>query len=417
VFELFRNPNIDFMGKRHVWLGLSATMMLAAIIAIPVFGIKRGIELGGGSEVQVKYASTPDIGAIRSSLESAGLASVVNSIGAPEDHEVYIRVGLDSAAETDKAAVEAEITPRVVEALRTDEMRQQNAAGRVDVNTANAPALADLFESRAGMTPDEAERAAAALVASRKERGLFPSVDAAISSAGLASPAADALHQQGYAGPFVVRSQSYIGPAIGKELVQKAVWAVLGSLAGMLVYIWIRFQFRWGLAACVALVHDTVITFGLFVACGFEISLPVVASFLTLIGYSVNDKVVVFDRMRENLRDHGGSMDLMKLLNDSMNQALSRTVLTSVLTWLAAIALFLLGGPALRDFSFPLIVGIVVGTYSSMYTAAPFLLIWQRFMGPEKKTAAAAAEPEQRPARVAKKVRAQKGASGGGQSR
>ena len=416
MFELFRNPNIDFMGKRHLWLGLSAAMMLAAIVAIPVFGVKRGIELGGGSEVQLKYASAPDVAGIRSSLEGAGFASIVNSIGAPEDHEVYIRVGLDSAAETDKAAVETEVTPRIVEALRTDEMRRQDAAGRVDVNTANSSALAGLFESRAGMTPDEAERAAAALVAARKEHGLFSSVDAAISSAGLAAPAADALRQQGYAGPFVVRSQSYIGPAIGKELVQKAVWAVLGSLAGMLAYIWIRFQFRWGLAAVVALVHDTVITFGLFCAFGFEVSLPVVASFLTLIGYSVNDKVVVFDRMRENLRDHGGSMDLMKLLNDSMNQALSRTILTSTLTWLAAIALFLLGGPALRDFSFPLIVGIVVGTYSSMYTAAPFLLIWQRFMGPEKTTAPVAESRPAAAARVAKKVRAQKGASGGSQA-
>ena len=416
MFELFRNPNIDFMGKRHLWLGLSGLLMLLSIIAIPAFGIKRGIELGGGSEVQLKYASAPDVGAIRTALDRAGFEShLVNTIGDAEDHEVYIRVGLGADVET-ATNVEEEITPRIVEALRTDDMRQQVAAGRVDVNNANASALAGLFAS-SGLTGDEADRAAAAILAARREQGLFPSVDAAITTAAVPPAAADALRQQGFAGSFVVRSQSYIGPAIGKELVRKAIWAVLGSLAGMLAYIWIRFQFRWGLAAVVALVHDTVITFGLFTAFGFEVSLPVVASFLTLIGYSVNDKVVVFDRMRENLRDHGGSMDLMKLLNDSMNQALSRTVLTSTLTWLAAIALFLLGGPALRDFSFPLIVGIVVGTYSSMYTAAPFLLIWQRLVGPEK-TESAAAEP--RPAtapRVAKKVRAQKGASGGSGSR
>jgi preprotein translocase subunit SecF len=249
------------------------------------------------------------------------------------------------------------------------------------------------------MTAEAAEQAAARLVAARKERGLFADVQSALAAAGVPPDTGAALIAHGYAGPFVVRSQAYIGPAIGRELITKAIWAIVGSLAGMLVYIWIRFQFRWGLAAVVALVHDVVITLGLFTVLGFEMSLPVIASFLTLIGYSVNDKVVVFDRMRENLRAHRG-MDLMKLLNDSMNQALSRTVLTSTLTWLATIALFTLGGPALRDFAFPLMIGIVVGTYSSMYTAAPFLLLWQRFAGPD-----ASATPARRSDREARKVR------------
>jgi preprotein translocase subunit SecF len=397
VFELFRNPSIDFMGKRHLWLGISTVLIVASLVAIPTFGIKRGIELGGGAEVQVKYAAAPDVGGIRSALGQAGFESqLVHSIGAPEDHEVCIRVGVAEASRP--AESEEDVTPRIVAALHTDEMRRQEASGRIDVNTASASTLTALFQQAEGVAPEDAARAAAALLQERKERGLFASVDAAAAVAGLPPAGGDLLRRQGYAGPFVVRSQSYIGPAIGRELIQKALWAVVGSLLGMLVYIWIRFQFRWGLAAVVALVHDAIITLGLFTVLGFEMSLPVVASFLTLIGYSVNDKVVVFDRMRENLRAHRG-MDLMKLLNDSMNQALSRTVLTSTLTWLATIALFTLGGPALRDFSFPLMVGIVVGTYSSMYTAAPFLLLWQRFAGPEGGSAEGAV-------RVAKKVRA-----------
>jgi preprotein translocase subunit SecF len=369
------------MGKRHLWLAISAALMVASIVAIPIFGIRRGIELGGGADLQLKYATAPDLGAIRSALAAAGFDSLlVNSIGAPEEREVYIRVAVD-AADRPEAFEQEEITSRVVAALRTEEMRRQEASGRLDVNTASTRTLAALLGEAAGVSPEQAEQAAAAIAQARKERGLFVSVEEAITVAAVPAATGEMLRERGHAGAFVVRSQSYIGPAIGRELVKKAVWAILGSLAGMLLYIWMRFQFRWGLAAVVALVHDVVITLGLFTVLGFEMSLPVIASFLTLIGYSVNDKVVVFDRMRENLEKHRG-MELMKLLNDSMNQALSRTVLTSTLTWLAAIALFALGGPALRDFAFPLMVGIVVGTYSSMYTAAPFLLLWQRFAGP-----------------------------------
>ena len=204
---------------------------------------------------------------------------------------------------------------------------------------------------------------------------------------------------------FVVRSQAYIGPTVGKELVRKALGAVLGSMAGMLVYIWIRFEFQWGLAAVIALVHDTIITLGLFSLFGYEMSLPVVAAFLTLVGYSVNDTVVIFDRIRENLRAKGGTVSsLPELINTSMNQTLSRTILTSLLTWIVCAFLFALGGPALRDFSFVMVIGIIVGTYSSIYIASPFLVVWQEWLGARSKKKAAIETPKV----VAKKVRAGK---------
>ena len=208
---------------------------------------------------------------------------------------------------------------------------------------------------------------------------------------------------------FVTRSQSYIGPAVGSELVKKALGAILGSMAGMLVYIWIRFEFQWGLAAVIALVHDTIITLGLFSLFGYEMSLPVVAAFLTLVGYSVNDTVVIFDRIRENLKARGGTVtSLPDLINVSMNQTLSRTVLTSLLTWIVCAFLFALGGPALRDFSFVMVVGIIVGTYSSIYIASPFLVVWQEWLAERAKRTGnqAAAKPPAKP--TAKKLRAGK---------
>src|SRR5262245_59404163 len=177
---------------------------------------------------------------------------------------------------------------------------------------------------------------------------------------------------------LTISSQSYIGPTVGRELIQKAVWAVIGAIGGMLVYIWFRFEFQWGLAAIIAMIHDAVITLGLFVLFGYELSLPVIAAFLTLIGYSVNDTVVVFERIRENRQARGGVVgSLPQLINDSVNQTLSRTILTSFLTWLSCASIFFFGGPALRDFSFVLVVGIIIGTYSTIYIASPILVVWQ----------------------------------------
>ena len=230
------------------------------------------------------------------------------------------------------------------------------------------------------------------LVAGAKDQDLAPRVVASLKAA------------QGE-GAFTVRSQSYIGPTIGKELVKKALGAVVGSMIGMLLYIWIRFEFQWGLAAVIALVHDTIITLGLFSLFGYEMSLPVVAAFLTLVGYSVNDTVVIFDRIRENLRAKGGTVtSLPDLINTSMNQTLSRTILTSLLTWIVCAFLFALGGPALRDFSFVMVVGIIVGTYSSIYIASPFLVVWQEWLGERAKNKL----PPEPPKAVAKKVRAAK---------
>jgi len=230
------------------------------------------------------------------------------------------------------------------------------------------------------------------LVKGAKDQDLAPQVVAALKTA----QGSDA---------FVVRSQFYIGPTIGKELVRKALGAILGSMAGMLVYIWIRFQFQWGLAAVIAIAHDTIITLGLFSLFDFEMSLPVVAAFLTLVGYSVNDTVVIFDRIRENLRAKGGSVaGLPELINASMNQTLSRTILTSLLTWIVCVFLFALGGPALRDFSFVLVVGIIVGSYSTIYIASPFLVVWHEWLAAREKSQAAALPPKA----VAKKVRAGK---------
>jgi preprotein translocase subunit SecF len=184
--------------------------------------------------------------------------------------------------------------------------------------------------------------------------------------------------QAHYNNPFTVVKVDVVGPTVGKQLENKALWATVYSMAGMLIYLWFRFQLIYGVAAVVACFHDTLITVGAFALTSQEISLTVIAAILTLIGYSMNDTIVVFDRIRENLR-LSRRESLPDVVNRSINQTLSRTVLTSGLTFLTVLSLFIFGGPVLRGFSFALVIGILIGTYSSIAVAAPMLVAWQEW--------------------------------------
>ncbi|HEY6487561.1 MAG TPA: protein translocase subunit SecF [Terracidiphilus sp.] len=194
----------------------------------------------------------------------------------------------------------------------------------------------------------------------------------------------DALRSH-YNNSFTVRNVQVVGPTVGKQLERQAGMAVLWSMLGMLVYLWFRFQLIYGVAAVVACFHDTLITLGAFALTSQEISLTVIAAILTLVGYSMNDTIVVFDRIRENLRLTRRE-PLPDLVNRSINQTLSRTVLTSGLTFLTVLSLYVFGGQVLRGFSFALVIGILIGTYSSIAVAAPMLVAWQEWRAKRGKT-------------------------------
>jgi preprotein translocase subunit SecF len=176
-----------------------------------------------------------------------------------------------------------------------------------------------------------------------------------------------------------------VGPTAGKQLTRQAGWAILWSLLGMLVYLWFRFEFIYGAAAVIAVFHDTLITIGFFSLFNTEITLTVIAAILTLVGYSMNDTIVVFDRIRENLQLMRRAT-LSEVVNKSINQTLSRTILTSGLTFLTVLALFLFGGEVLHGFSFALVVGILIGTYSSIAVAAPMLVAYQDWRASKGKS-------------------------------
>jgi preprotein translocase subunit SecF len=384
------------MGKRNLLLPLSIVLVLVSVGVLLVNGLNLGIEFTGGTELQVKYAETPDLAEIRGQLGSAGLGTpVVTTIGDPEANEVYIRLagrGAEDEAE--------DPTVLVLQALRGE---AASSGGGHDLNIEDESMLAALLRDAPTLNATLAAELAAEVLEARREGAIFKSHQDLASIPGVTPEVISYLESNSTIGPLALRSQSFIGPAVGRELIDKAIVAVIGSLIGMLVYIWFRFKLQWGFAAVAALAHDTLITLGLFSIFNQEMSLPVVAAFLTLVGYSVNDTVVVLDRIRENLASYKGK-NLADTVNQSINQTLARTVITSGLTWIVVLSLFLFGGAALRPFSFVLTIGVVVGTYSSIYVASTIVVLWQGYLD-RRKERAAAAQQGSGGGRTTKKVR------------
>ncbi|MBT8491381.1 MAG: protein translocase subunit SecF [Deltaproteobacteria bacterium] len=200
---------------------------------------------------------------------------------------------------------------------------------------------------------------------------------------GLSGVIEDALITSYPEGSFEIRRIEVVGPKVGKDLRQKGMLAMLYAIIGILIYITWRFEFRYAIGAIMALVHDVIITVGIFSILDKEFTLPIIAALLTIIGYSLNDTIVVYDRIRENFRSQR-RQSLSQIVNESINQVLSRTILTSGTTLLVVGALFLLGGAVIHDFAFALLIGVIIGTYSSIFIASPTVLAWES-MKPSKR--------------------------------
>jgi preprotein translocase subunit SecF len=190
----------------------------------------------------------------------------------------------------------------------------------------------------------------------------------------------DAALNKEFKGKFTIVAVESVGPKVGERFREQAVQATLYALAGMLLYIAFRFEWVFGAAAVFAVFHDTLITLGFFSLFDYEINLTVIAALLTLVGYSVNDTIVIFDRVRENMKTRRRD-DLVNIFNDSINQTMGRTILTSGLTFLTVLALFIFGGDIINNFAFAMVIGIIVGSYSTIAVASPLVLIYMKWRG------------------------------------
>ena len=372
--QLFINTNFDFLRRKSYFIGLSVLLATAGIGSIILKGGPRyGIDFRGGTVVQVKFLQTPQLDKIRTALQSQGLAgATLQPYDRPETNQVLI--GLETASGQSLDAGRAAIVKALQAALGAD-------PNKLDLNNSSLSLLAERLQRLPGGagSQDQTRKLAQDIVEFRDrapQSGLIKSFQELASLPGVNPGIMTALQNETYLGAFTVKGVEIVGPKVGRELQRQAVLATLYALAGMLVYIAFRFEWIYGVAAVVAVFHDVLITLGFFSLFNKEVSLTVIAALLTLVGYSMNDTIVIFDRIRENLK-------LMKktalepLINASINQTLSRTILTSGLTFLTVLSLFLFGGEVLHGFSFALVVGIIIGTYSSVFVASPILIWWK----------------------------------------
>ena len=288
-----RNVNIDFMGKRKLAIGLSAVLIAAALVALPVLGLNFGLDFTGGTEVEVRFTEAPEIADVRESLADAGMEdATVQNFGSSTD--LLVRIPPHEGEGESEAAAQAE---EVIAAL-----------------------------------------------------------------------------QQTFPAGVEKRSSGYVGPQVGEELTEQGILAVIYALIGIFIYVMFRFQWRFSVGAVVAVVHDILVTLGILSLLQVDFDLTVVAALLAVVGYSLNDTIVLFDRIRENFPRMTKSSPT-EVVNRSVNETLARTLMTSLTTLLVLLALFFLGGEVIHAFALTLIVGVIVGTYSSIYVASNALLM------------------------------------------
>jgi preprotein translocase subunit SecF len=387
--EFFKNVNVDWMGKAKYFVALSLILLVLGWASIlKNRGIKYGIDFRGGTLVYVRFAGPAPVDQIRKGLAAAGLAdstiqtisdTVLNS-GAQND----VVIGLDKKGEGDESLDAGK--QAILDVLHKT-FGTADSTGKLDFNSVTKDSLAGYLTQKdplllGSAAADRYNQLAQRLLSARDTQysGIVTNFDQLKNVDG-ATPAVVSTLQNGFVlGNFAIRNVEVVGPKVGAQLRRQAIFATLYALAGMLVYIAFRFEWVYGIAAVIAVFHDVLITLGFFSLFHYEISLTVIAALLTLVGYSMNDTIVIFDRVREDLR-------LMRkdsfpdIVNKAINQTLSRTILTSGLTFLTVLVLFLLGGEVLRAFSFAMVVGVVVGTYSSFGIAAPIVVWWNKYRG------------------------------------
>jgi preprotein translocase SecF subunit len=366
--RIFENLNIDFLSKRKIAYVVSGTLIFLGLISLIFRGLELGIDFVGGAEVAVQFEKPVEIGTIRDYLSNVGLGNVeVKTFGG--DEGILVRTELQE--------IPTEIFPTVLATVtKTLDDKMPGINYRQVETTINSVTFQfDSSKYISAVSKMMRDNGFQASIASPE-----PENTQLVVRVSIADWIETLLRENISDNPFVVLREVKVGPKIGNELKVDAIIAIALSLLGILIYLGFRFKFVFALGAVAALFHDVIITLGVFsLLHGFipvlnlEISIIIVAAFLTLVGYSINDTVVVFDRVREFLKIHK-TAPLEENINKGINRTMSRTVITSGTTLLVVTILLFFGGEVLRGFAFTLFFGIIVGTYSSIFVASPFVL-------------------------------------------
>ena len=396
--QIFVDTKYDFVKYRFhavvfslIWIAIGVGFFLKN-------GINWGIDFSGGADIILKFQGQPPLAKLRADLPTA----TIQQYDKPEAHAILIRLP-ELKKETDYAG---QVVAKLDHDLNGDH------AGKLDLNFQGRDALTDLL---AGADPDNKGTQPQArqyyatiaqnIMARRSELGVFTNMQQVVSAPGVTTGVARVINDKGMLGVFNRYDQETVGPQVGAELQQKAIWAVVLSTLAMGVYLWLRFDLMFGAAAVVCIIHDVCVSLAFLGMINGEVSLDIVAALLLIVGYSINDTVVTYDRVRENKRKMKTRATLEEQLNLAMNQTLSRTILTSGSVAVVLIALIIFGGKVIHEFAWVLLIGVIAGTYSTVTIVPAVAIAWNKIGGRKHdiagpaarpKTVEAAARPEQR---------------------
>ena len=384
--QIFVNTNYDFVKYRFYAVVFSLIWVLVGLGLFLKNGINWGIDFAGGANIILEFQGDPPISRLRADLTDA----TIQPYDRPEKHSVLIRLP-QLKKETDYAG-------QVVAKLNRD---FNGNPGKFDLNFQGRDALTELLAGadpdNKGTRPDARQyysQIAQNIESKRSDLGIFTNIQQVVSAPGVTTGVARILNEKCFLGAFNIRDQETVGPQVGKELQMKAIWAVILSTLAMGAYLWLRFDLMFGVAAVVCIIHDVCVSLAFLAFINGEFSLNIVAALLLIVGYSINDTVVTYDRVRENRRKLKTRATLEEQLNLAMNQTLSRTILTSGSVVIVLIALIAFGGKVIHEFAWILLIGVIAGTYSTVTIVPAVAIAWNNLTGRKHDIAGPAARPK-----------------------
>ncbi|MCX6584274.1 MAG: protein translocase subunit SecF [Candidatus Aminicenantes bacterium] len=384
-------PNFKFMRIRKWGFAVSGMIIIFGIVLFFTKGFNMGLDFTGGTLLEISFRDNTSVDDVRQAMQKVGMGkSTIQRIAS--ENKFYIRTEqvFETTDETSKeseknndAGQQKELIGLVKDALLTAEEKKLNTV-KLDLNDASERRIAEFLVTKGTETEIAADSAKKIIdLITQDPKGLISDFNQ-VEKLGLKNQVMRVLKENAFLGRFAILGSNSVGPQVGKDLRGQATRAAVYAMLGMLVYIAFRFKFIYGIAGILTLFHDVMVVLTFILFFNIEVNMQVIAAILTLVGYSINDTIVIFDRIRDNLKIIRGK-DAEVLMDASINQTLSRTVITGGTTLFSLIALMVWGGEVLYAFSFTLFVGIIIGTYSSIYQSCAWLMVWQKKFLERKK--------------------------------